>query len=155
MSENTNNKKEDSAKLIENDKTTITEKVEEVVAEDLVAEVPAEEPTVEDVVEEPVVEDVKTVITAPEQSAKPGLGFVGNGAMGVATFKEEKKPAAKKTEKKKDTVAVHSTRNVTWAEVGKVYIGYNIVTKEQADKWLTRDHIRLATPEEVAREFGN
>jgi hypothetical protein len=38
--------------------------------------------------------------------------------------------------------------------VGKVYRGYNIVTKEQADKWLTRDHIRLATPEEVAQEFG-
>jgi hypothetical protein len=33
--------------------------------------------------------------------------------------------------------------------------GYNIVTKEQADKWLTRDHTRLATPEEVAKEFKN
>lgn len=53
-----------------------------------------------------------------------------------------------------DKVAVHSTRNVTWNGVGKVYTGYNIVTQEQADKWLTRDHIRLATPQEVAKEFG-
>lgn len=154
MSENTNNKKEDLAKLTEDEVTTVTEKVEDVVVEEAVAEVPAEEPTVEDIVEEPAVE-VKPVITAPVPTPKPGLGFVGNGAMGVATFKEEKKPVAKKAEKKKETVAIHSTRNVTWAEVGKVYIGYNIVTKEAADKWLTRDHTRLATPEEVAQEFGN
>jgi hypothetical protein len=51
-------------------------------------------------------------------------------------------------------VAVHSTRNVTWPNVGKVYTGYNIVTQEAADKWKTRDHIRIATPEEVAKEFG-
>jgi hypothetical protein len=28
------------------------------------------------------------------------------------------------------------------------------VTKQAADKWTTRDHIRIATPEEVARDFG-
>jgi hypothetical protein len=38
--------------------------------------------------------------------------------------------------------------------VGKVYRGYNIVEKDAADKWLTRSHIRMATPEEVAKEFG-
>ena len=54
----------------------------------------------------------------------------------------------------KKTVAVHSTKNVSWSEVGKVYRGYNIVTPQQAEKWLTRNHIRLATPEEVAKEFG-
>jgi hypothetical protein len=26
--------------------------------------------------------------------------------------------------------------------------------KETADRWLTKDYIRLATPEEVAKEFG-
>jgi kynurenine formamidase len=55
---------------------------------------------------------------------------------------------------KTDKVAVHSSRNVTWSGVGKVYNGYNIVTEDQAEKWLTRDHIRLATPQEVAKEFG-
>jgi hypothetical protein len=68
-----------------------------------------------------------------------------------ANKKEESKP---KTTKEKDSVAVYSTRNVTWSGVGKVYRGYNIVTKEASEKWATRDHIRIATPEEVARDFG-
>jgi len=55
---------------------------------------------------------------------------------------------------RKATVAIHSTKNVVWEGVGKVEKGYNIVTKAQADKWVTRSHIRLATPEEVAREYG-
>jgi hypothetical protein len=38
--------------------------------------------------------------------------------------------------------------------VGKVYTGINIVEKDAADKWLTRSHITVATPEEVAKEFG-
>jgi hypothetical protein len=62
--------------------------------------------------------------------------------------KKEKKSA------KKDTVAIHSTKNVTWPGVGKVYVGYNIVEKDESEKWLTRSHIRLATPQEVAKEFG-
>jgi DNA-binding protein H-NS len=79
---------------------------------------------------------------------------VANGVLGsTKVTKPEPKPAAKKAAKK-DTVAVHSTRNVTWNGVGKVYTGYNIVTKEAADQWVKRDHIRLATPEEVAREYG-
>lgn len=97
------------------------------------------------------------VISAPKPGAptKPGLGYVGNGAMGSTvvpnTTKKTAKPAAKEVEK----VAIYSSKNVTWSEVGKVYRGYNIVTKDQADKWLTRDHTRLATPEEVAKEFNN
>jgi dsRNA-specific ribonuclease len=64
-------------------------------------------------------------------------------------------PKPQETKKKSELpVAIHSTRNVTWEGVGKVYIGYNIVTPENADKWLTRNHTRLATPQEVAKEFG-
>lgn len=51
-------------------------------------------------------------------------------------------------------VAIYSTRNVYWSGVGKVSKGYNIVTQEKADKWLTRDHTRLATKEELVKEFG-
>jgi len=29
-----------------------------------------------------------------------------------------------------------------------------LVTPEQAEKWLTRNHTRLATPQEVAQEFN-
>jgi hypothetical protein len=38
--------------------------------------------------------------------------------------------------------------------VGKIEKGYNIVTKAAAEKWLTRSHVREATPEELAREYG-
>jgi hypothetical protein len=53
-----------------------------------------------------------------------------------------------------DKVALYSSRNVSWQGVGKVSKGYNIMTKDKADMWLTRDHTRLATPEEVAKEYG-
>jgi hypothetical protein len=54
----------------------------------------------------------------------------------------------------KETVAIHSTKNVSWPGVGKILKGYNIVTKASAEKWLKRSHVRSATPEEVARSFG-
>jgi hypothetical protein len=84
------------------------------------------------------------------------VGPVSNGAIGTTTAPKptprEKAPAAKKDTN--ETVAIHSSKNVTWEGVGKVYRGYNIVSKEAAEKWLTRPHTRLATPEEVAAEFG-
>lgn len=82
------------------------------------------------------------------------VGSIVNGVIGVT--KVEQKTAAPVAPKKESnkTVAIYSTRNVSLPGVGKVYRGYNIVTPEQAEKWLTRDHVRLATPEEVAKEFG-
>lgn len=70
------------------------------------------------------------------------------------TVKKEIKKEPVKKDKKEKTVAIHSTRNVTWNGVGKVYRGYNIVDEETAAKWLTRDHTRIATPQEVAKEYG-
>ena len=61
---------------------------------------------------------------------------------------------AKKEQNRKTTVAIHSTKNVVWPGVGEVVRGYNIVSEQEAAKWLTRNHIRVATPEEVAEEFG-
>lgn len=58
------------------------------------------------------------------------------------------------SEQEYDKVAVYSSRNVSWQGVGKVSKGYNIMTKDKAEQWLTRDHIRIATPEEVAKEYG-
>ncbi len=54
----------------------------------------------------------------------------------------------------KETVAVYSDRNVFWTGLGRLVKGYNIVTPEQAGQWLTRNHVREATPEEVASQFG-
>jgi hypothetical protein len=142
--------------------------VEEAVSEAPVFEAPVvEEPVVEPIVETPVVEEAfvpphveaePEAIAAPAYSAPEeiqALGAVAEGVIGATTAavasprKKNSKP-----EEKKETVAIHSTKNVTWSEVGKVYRGYNIVEKDAADKWLTRSHIRMATPEEVAKEFG-
>lgn len=55
---------------------------------------------------------------------------------------------------KRELVALFSTRNVFWQGVGKVNFGYNIVSRDAADQWLTRNHVREATPQEVLKEFG-
>jgi pSer/pThr/pTyr-binding forkhead associated (FHA) protein len=66
--------------------------------------------------------------------------------------KEESKPVV--VEQPKEKVALYSTRNIHWTGVGELKIGYNIVTKEQADQWITKKSIREATPEEVKRAYG-
>lgn len=53
-----------------------------------------------------------------------------------------------------DKVAIWSDKNMRWSDVGTVSKGYNIVNKEAAAKWLTRNGIREATPEEVATYYG-
>ena len=142
--------------------------VEEAVYEAPVFEAPVvEEPVVEHIVETPVVEEAfvpphleaePDAIAAPAYSAPEeiqALGAVAEGVIG-ATTAAVAAPRKKnsKSQEKKETVALYSTKNVSWSEVGKVYRGYNIVEKDAADKWLTRSHIRMATPEEVAKEFG-
>jgi len=37
---------------------------------------------------------------------------------------------------------------------GSLKVGYNIVSKEAADWWLSRKGVREATPEEIARYYG-
>jgi hypothetical protein len=63
---------------------------------------------------------------------------------------EDKKEAPKKDEK----VALWSNKNIRWTGTGTLVKGYNIVTKEAADKWLKKQGIRKATPEEVATYYG-
>jgi hypothetical protein len=137
------------------EETTVVEETP-VVEEAPVVETPAE-PEVE--APAPVVEEPVSAITTPAYDSHveevPALGSVGEGAIGATTTVRQPRAAKKKAEAPvSEKVAIHSTKNVTWQEVGKVYRGYNIVTKDAADKWLTRSHIRLATPEEVAKEFG-
>ena len=139
--------------------------VEETTNEAPVFEAPVveepvvEAPVVEHVVETPVVEDApQPVVEAPAYQAPEevqALGSVAEGVIGATTApKAPEKKKASKPALKKETVALYSTKNVTWSEVGKVYRGYNIVEKSAAEKWLTRSHIRTATQEEVAKEFG-
>ena len=101
---------------------------------------------------------VENVITNKRQnigdSTVSSITAVANGVIGAGRVGKSPKPAAPKSKPKVEKVAIYSTKNVTWGPVGKVYKGYNLVTPEQAEMWLTRDHTRTATPEEVAREFG-
>ena len=67
-----------------------------------------------------------------------------------------KKPSNVKEEepKKEEKVALWSSKNIRWTGTGTLAKGYNIVTKEAADKWLKKQGIRKATPEEIAAYYG-
>lgn len=118
---------------------------------------PVEEVAVEPVVEEAPETKDEGVISSPEPvaSAEPALAPVANGVIGTGTKKKAAKPAAKKgdTSPKPKTVAIYSTKNVSWPGVGRVNIGLNIVPEDQAKQWLTREHIRAVDPKEVAGEL--
>lgn len=84
----------------------------------------------------------------------PGLAPVQNGALGSSKVEKINKEKPHFVKPEVDKVALHSTKNVYWNDLGEIKKGYNIVLKSHADRWLTRSHVRLATPEEVAKEFG-
>ena len=65
---------------------------------------------------------------------------------------EPEKPKEAAVEK----VALYSDHNkhTTDKQLGSLKVGYNIVTKEAADWWLTRKGVREATPNEIARHYG-
>jgi hypothetical protein len=103
------------------------------------------------------------VIASPGTDRKGGTKSgsaktIENGIVGSKVADNDKKKAEVKKSsakpKKDDRVAIHSTRNVNWPGVGKVTKGYNVVSPEAAEQWLTRSHIREATPDEVLKEYG-
>jgi len=116
-----------------------------------VVDTPAE-PVAEPVVEAPVAE---AVVEAPATEAPvQALGFTETGAIGSMAADGPKRDISPE-QGFGDKVAIYSTSNVRWEEAnGAIYKGVNIVTKEQADKWLTRSHVRIATPEEVQKVLG-
>jgi len=110
-----------------------------------------EEPVAEPVIEAPVVE---AVVEAPAaEEPVQALGFTETGAIGSMAADGPKAVITQSVDLS-EKVALHSTKSVRWEEVGAIAKGYNIVTKAQADKWLTRGHVRIATPEEVKKAFG-
>ena len=137
----------------DNEMRLIHEFVEEPVQapEPVQEPVQAPEPVVEAVVEAPVAE---AVVEAPAaEEPVQALGFTATGAIGSMAADGPKKTT--KVEDLGDKVAIYSTKNVRWEDAGgAVYKGVNIVTKDQADKWLTRNHVRTATPEEVQKVLG-
>lgn len=128
-------------------------------AEVVEAPVEVEETTVVEespVVAKPAAPSKNTVVVEEEIKESRALAPVENGAIGSTTVKT-KKSEPKKVEtvaKPTDTVVLKSTKNVVWQGIGKVSRGINVVSKEEADHWLTRSHITLLTPEEVAKEYN-
>ena len=108
---------------------------------------PVAEPVVEVAVETAVVE------APPAEEPVQSLGFTKTGAIGSMAADGPSKTINTDVDLS-EKVAVHSTKSVRWEAVGSISKGYNIVTKAQADKWLTRSHVRIATPEEVKKAFG-
>jgi len=151
--ENNNNPFSEEAMLAPADPTDFERAAADAIAiQAAEAELHVEEAT-------PVVEEaVEAVVEAPVYQAPEevqALGSVAEGVIGATTApKAPEKVKTPKTRTEEETVAVKSTKNVSWPGVGKVYVGINIVTKSAADKWVTRSHISLPTPEEVAKEFG-
>lgn len=84
---------------------------------------------------------------------KSALTTNEGGAL-VSGKAEQTKKKETVTVKKSEGVALYSTKNVSWQGVGSLNKGYNIVSEEAAAKWQTRNHVRLATPEEVAAAYG-
>jgi hypothetical protein len=97
------------------------------------------------------------VIASPtKKKGKPGPSVVVvNGAIGSPGAQRKDAPKVVAEPKKKETVAIYSAKNVYWEGVGEVKRGYNFVTPTQAEKWLTRTHVRKATPQEVKEAFDN
>ena len=107
-------------------------------------------------VEEPVIEApvVEAVVEAPAaEEPVQALGFTETGAIGSMAADGPSKTINSEANLS-GKVALHSTKSVHWQEVGTLSRGYNIVTQKQADKWLTRSHVRIATPEEIQKAFG-
>ena len=136
----------------DNDMRSIHEYVEEQAhVEAPVVETPAE-PVAEPVVEAPEVETSVVEAPAAEQPVQ-SLGFTETGAIGSMAADGPSKVVNSEVSLS-GKVALYSTKSVRWEEVGTLNRGYNIVTQKQADKWLTRSHVRVATPEEVQKAFG-
>ena len=130
---------------------------EKITATEMVAK---ETPVIEKVkIEEVVNNEGQKVITGPKKP-KPVKNsnmqqndekILGSRAADKSFNKLISKEAPKKVNEK---VALWSNKNIRWTGIGALTKGYNIVTEEASEKWLDKDGIRKATPEEIATYFG-
>ncbi len=72
----------------------------------------------------------------------------------IGSFIPDPKKEVIEPSKTNEKIAIYSTKNLHWVNLGQLTLGYNIVTKEASEKWLTRKQVRLATPEELASYYG-
>ena len=67
---------------------------------------------------------------------------------------EEKVEAIDKNKNMDNKIALYSERNLHMENLGALKVGYNIVSKEASEKWLTHRLVRIAPPEEIASYYG-
>lgn len=72
----------------------------------------------------------------------------------IFSFIPRPEQAMKKKDEPVEKVALYSEKNLHWNGVGNLERGYNIVSKEDSEKWLFRKDVRIATPDEVAKFYG-
>lgn len=104
-------------------------------------------------------EDGQKVITGPAKQKPTRVSNMHSketNAIGSRAADRALKKLVQEETKSDDNnkVAIWSEKNLSWSEVGRVSKGYNIVTKEAADKWLSKAGIRKATAKEVATYYG-
>ena len=103
-------------------------------------------------------EGVTAIVSViPERVGPPQSNMGSKNDDGVVGSKAASRPKPVIKEEKKDAsdkVAVWSPKSISWENVGRLTPGYNIVSKEASEKWLTRNGIRIATAEEVATYYG-
>jgi ribosomal protein S16 len=72
----------------------------------------------------------------------------------IGSFIPDPKKEVVESKETQEKVAIYSTKNLHWLKVGQLTVGYNIVTKEASEKWLTRKQVRIATPQELSSYYG-
>jgi hypothetical protein len=104
-----------------------------------------------DSVEAPEIEKIEEPTPAVEATPEVvEVPVVEEKAVEEAPVVEKKAKKEVKAEANGELVALFSKGNLNWTEVGKLVSGYNLVSKNDADKWLKIKNVRLATPEEIA-----
>jgi hypothetical protein len=110
-----------------------------------------------------IIEDLskKTVMEIKSYAKKNNIDLFGattklNMLEVIASWTPKEEPVVEVKAKKAvdNKVAIFSESNIFWNGVGEVIKGYNIVTKEVSEKWLTHKKVRIATPQEVANYYG-
>lgn len=99
---------------------------------------------------------VEETVEAPAEIKEEAVVEITEEAAPVVEAPKAEKPKKEKAVKSEtETVALFAERNINWSGVGSLKAGYNIVSKEDADKWLSGSlKIRLATPEEIAAKVA-
>jgi hypothetical protein len=82
------------------------------------------------------------------------IALISGGVIGVGTASAKPKVKVKKEETKLTTVAIFSSRNINWQGVGSIVKGYNFVSEEASNTWLTRSAVRIASPDEIKANLG-